>query len=100
MNALPVETLAALASGLGEESRIIRKLSGQVLTTTQMLLAGIFDGINMLCWLNSDDGRKGVNRPVSVLEKINGTTKQKEIREFDSGEDFEKERKRILAEVN
>lgn len=98
MHALPVATLAALAAGLGEDSRIIRKLSGQMLTTTQMLLAGIFDGVNLLCWLNSEDGRKGTNRPVSVLDKIQG--KQKDVREFDSSEEFEKERKRILSEVN
>lgn len=100
MDALPVATLAALAAGLREDSRIMMKLSGQLLTTTQTLLAGILDGINLLCWLNSEDGRRGRNRPVSVTDRLQGKKEEQNIMQFKSGEDFERERERILAEVN
>ena len=99
MYALPVETLAALAVGLRDDSRIMMKLSGALLTTTQTLLAGIMDGINLLCWLHSEDGRTGRNRPVAVLDRLKGDKKQSDFAQFNSGEDFEKERKRIMEGI-
>lgn len=98
MEALPVETLAALSVGLRDDSRIKMKLCGEKLTLSQYLLAGIMDGINLLCWLNSEDGRKGRNRPASVLQMLREPPEQ--AQGFASGEDFEKERRRILSEVN
>lgn len=98
MDALPVETLAALSAGLRNNSRIKMKLRGETMTVEQMLLAGIMDGINLLCWLNSEDGRKGRNRPPSVLQMLQGPLEP--AQGFASGEDFERERKRILSEVN
>lgn len=100
LKALPLETLAALSAGLREDSRIVMKISGQTLTTTQALLAGILDGVNLLCWLNSEDGRRGRNRPASVLQKLQKEAIESSARKFTSGEEFERERKRILAEVN
>ena len=100
MHALPVETLAALAAGLREDSRIIMKMTGAVMTTDQMLMAGIMDGVNLLCWLNSSDGQKGINRPVPVMEQLQGAAKKRDIAQFESGEDFETKRKQLLAEVN
>lgn len=100
MHALPVETLAALAVGLREDSRIIMKMTGTVITPTQMLLAGIMDGINLLCWLNSEDGKKGINRPMPVMELLQGMAKKRDVAQFESGEEFEEKRKQILAEVN
>lgn len=100
MDALPVATLAALAAGLREDSRIIMKMTGATLSSTQMLLAGIMDGVNLLCWLNSSDGQKGINRPVPVMEQLQGAAKKRDIAQFESGEDFETKRKQILAEVN
>ena len=100
MYALPVETLAALAVGLREDSRIVMKMSGAMLTTSQMLLTGILDGINLLCWLNSEDGRKGQNRPEPIMNRIQGKLKKREVQQFNSGEDFERERQRILAGVS
>lgn len=89
--ALPVETLAVLASGLGDKSRIKRKLSGMDIDLDRFLLAGIFDSLSILVWMKTKDGANNRNRPESVLDLIMGTKQKetKEIEAFDSIEDLE-----------
>ena len=63
-----------------------------------MLLAGISDRIGQLVWMNSEDGRKNINRPDSILDILLGKEKKEErkIRSFDSGAEFEAARLRII----
>lgn len=70
MEALPVSTLAALSCGLPAHSRSMRKVTGEKLTLEQTLLAAILDRLSVLCWLNSDDARRGRNRPKSILSEL------------------------------
>ena len=96
--ALPVSLLATLCAGLREDSRIKRKLSGMKLTRTEMLLAACVDRTSLLLWLNSEDGRKGENRPASILDVLMGeTTEDKQTEGFDTAEEFEAEWERITG---
>lgn len=92
LRAVPVSTLARLACGLREDSRIRMSLSGTRLTVTETLLAGIVDRLGQLVWMQSVDGQKGRNRPKSILELLQGKSseeKQSTILAFDTPEEFE-----------
>lgn len=90
--ALPATLLAALSVGLRDDSRIKMKLSGQKLTKLEVLAAAAVDRLSMLVWLNSEDGRKGENRPVSVLSLLMGEKEEeKPVEGFDTAEEFEAE---------
>lgn len=94
--ALPLKTAAALACGLRENSRIRMKLSGQKVETNTILLAGILDRLTTLAWMQTKDGRKGRNQPVSVLARLTGKETQKdETEEYQTGEEFDQAWKAI-----
>lgn len=99
MFALPAGTAAVLACGLPTDCRSKRTLSGVPATRQEILLAGIFDKLSLLVWMQTKDGRNGQNRPPSMTEKLLG--KQEEKPEaFESAEDFERARARILENLN
>ena len=87
--ALPLRTAAALCSGLGADSRIMRKLSGSRVDSHTMLLAIIADRLGQLLWQNSADGQKGRNRPKSIYAAFVGQTAEGNVRGFDTPEAFE-----------
>ena len=93
---LPLRTAARLAAGLRDNSRIMMKLSGFRVPIDTMLLAHAVDGINMLMWSKTKDGRKNTNRPSSILQAITSEKKENPVRGFSSAEDFELEKARIL----
>lgn len=64
---LPVNTLATLSCGLRENSRIKMAIREDKLDYNMILLAKIFDGIQLLLWQNTKDGSKGRNKPKSIL---------------------------------
>ena len=86
--ALPVLTAAALAMGLGPNSRIVKKISGTPANADTLLLAMIADALHVLIWQNTKDGVKGRNRPKSILQAILGGSPERETSSFDSVEDF------------
>lgn len=95
MKALPVCKVALFSCGLGDESRIKRKLSGYDCTTEQMLLAGILDAINLLVWQNS--GSKRATRPRSMLDRLlKKNHNEDDVLSFDTAEAFERERRRLI----
>ena len=90
--ALPATLLAALSVGLRDDSRIKMKLAGQKLTKLETLAAATVDRLSMLVWLNSEDGRKGENRPASVLSMLLGEEpEEKPVEGFETAEEFEAE---------
>lgn len=93
---LPVKTAAALALGLRDDSRIKMKMSGAKAPTDTLLLAATVDRLSLLVWAQTKDAEKGRNRPKSILESM--TKAETNNSAFDSGEDYEKERERLLAE--
>lgn len=90
--ALPVPLLATLAAGLREDSRIKRILAGAKMTRLEMLVAAVVDKLSALVWLNSEDGRKGENRPKSVLVLLMGEEPEESpVEGFDTADEFEAE---------
>lgn len=84
--------IATLAVGLRYNSRIILKLNNQPVSQDQVLLAGIFDNLNMIRYMLS--GGKGGRKPDSVMEKL--IKRNTEITTFSSSDDFERAKERIL----
>lgn len=89
-SALPVNTLAALAAGLGGASRTRMKIEGRKASRVELLLASIVDKLSTLIWFQTEDGHNGENRPRSVLSFLLGEAEPEEEGEgFDTGEEFE-----------
>lgn len=98
MRALPVSTLAVLASGLREDSRIKRKIAGMNVSQNTMLLAMAADSLNFIAWTKTKDAQKNKNRPESLARQLLGLNKGKQESKtvaFTSGEDFAKEWSRL-----
>lgn len=89
---LPATLAATLAAGLGENSRIARKLSGCTVPPSMMLQAATADAVRLLVWQNTRDGTKGKNAPESFVELLSGNTKTEPKQEeqifFDTPEEF------------
>ncbi len=94
---VPCSTAAILASGLPPESRVMRKMSNSPISTTDTILAGIFDSLNNLMYMMAGKKRK---KPKSLLDKLLNTEKTKKKQEnivaFSSAEEFERIRKQII----
>lgn len=71
--ALPVSLLAALSSGLRENSRIRLRLAGQTQDTGLLLLAAAVDRLSWLAWAQTEGARQGEGRPPSLLAALLGT---------------------------
>lgn len=100
--ALPIQTAAALACGLSEDSRTARSRAGAKYTTTQLLLATIADGVRDIRWMLSTDGQTGNNRPPSFLSKMLGFTQpgESDIESYGSVEEYRAARDREMKELN
>ena len=91
---LPVILVASLAVGLRSDSRIKIKLSGSKVSPEMMMMAAMIDRLTVLVWMQTKDGQHGRNQPkpvLSVFEKPESDTIS-----FLSGEDYERERQRLL----
>lgn len=97
---LPPSRVAVFACGLKNESRIKMKLSGQKIPMDTLLLAGISDRLSILTWFQTADGQKGRNRPAMLVDSLTGKTeKSKDVIVFNSGEDFENMRNRLIGKM-
>ena len=96
---LPCKMVATFSCGLRENSRIKMKIAGIVPIPEQVLMAAIADGARLTAWLQSKDGMTGENRPKSLLGMLidEESKDEKNIRIFESGEDFDKEWKRLIG---
>lgn len=95
--ALPLKTAAVLACGLRDDSRIKMKMSDMAIPPDMVLMAAALDRLSMLVWAKTKDGAKGRKRPESVLEKmLNGKKDETGLEGFDTAEEFEAARQRIL----
>ena len=96
--ALPPRTVAALYVGLGRNSRIMRKLSGQTVDDTTALLAIIADRLGWLVWAQTKDGQRGRHRPKSIMDALSGGDNHKQKpRGYATGEEFEAARQKIIG---
>lgn len=95
---LPVPLAAALAAGLDEDSRSCRKQSETTSPVNTMLLAGIFDRLSTIGWLQTKDGQNGRNHPKSILSILTGNSQEEtEFSGFDTPEEYEAAKTSILG---
>lgn len=86
--ALPVSYAAALACGLGPDSRIKMAISGTKIPTDVALQAGIIDRLSLMLWMQTEDGAKGRNRPKSLLDELTREKQENQVTAFSSGDEF------------
>ena len=89
LRALPVPTLAVLAAGLREDSRIKTRLSGVSVPRKDLLIAAAVDRLSLLVWGMSEDAKRGTNRPKSVVAALMGEKDSSgDVIAYDTADDF------------
>lgn len=69
------------------------------ITTDQMLLAEIVDGMNLLLWTKTKDATKGRNKPKSLLQSLLKNQENKDEYEvFKDGKEFERMKELIIKQ--
>ena len=96
---LPLHLVATFVCGLGQNSRIKKKISNEEFTTTELLLMKISDCLQLLVWQNTADGMKGKNRPTLLSERLFNSKKTTSLG-FNSIEEFELTRQAIIRGGN
>ena len=86
--ALPVSYAAALACGLGPDSRIKMAISGAKIPTSMAIQAAIMDRLSLLLWIQTENGAKGRNRPKSLLNELTSEKQENQVDAFTSGDEF------------
>lgn len=88
---LPARLAATLAAGLSDNSRSKRALAGAPCSVETTLLALAVDRLSDLVWMQTDDARKGKNRPESICRKMLGKEHEKtngDVMMFATGSEF------------
>ena len=86
--ALPVPLMAALASGLREDSRIKMKMAGFRPLPIQAVLARMSDEVTMFRYGFTEDAKNGKDCPVLLSDLMYPKEDKNKTKGFDSGEDF------------
>lgn len=95
MQALPVPTLAALASGLRDDSRIKLKMSGAKVDLKTLLLAVAVDDLQFLKWAKTTAAQNGTNYPKSIVQALMQVETRPQNVAYASGEEFDAAWKRL-----
>lgn len=99
---VPGRLLGTLVAGLGENSRVKKKLFGICKEVPDnMILAKILDDIEILKWWRTKDGAKGRNRPEMLTRWMFGLSDEKHAQKddmllFKTGAEFDKYRARLM----
>lgn len=96
---LPLKMVAVFSFGLKDDSRIKMKLNCMEVPFETMLLASAVDRLSTLVWQQTKDGMDGKNYPLSIVAMLTNAQTNKEnsnVTSFATGEDFMKERERLL----
>lgn len=98
---LPLKTVATLACGLGDNSRIYRKMTDCEYSLDTLLLARIYDALQIILYSKTKDAQKGINKPEMMLDRLLGKTNDTsgEYMEFDTMEQFEEFMKKKRGEL-
>lgn len=96
--AFPMMYIATLCCGLPEGSRVVKKITKMKVTSEQLLLANIADRLSLIWWSKTKDGAKNRNRPQLIIEQLTQKEEKNEGIKFDSGEDFEAMRRKIIED--
>lgn len=92
---LPVNLVAIFSCGLRDTARIRQKLANIQINTEELILAGILDRLSWIAWGMTENGRKGIGVPRSVVSILTGTDESRDLEVFDTPEDYE-QRYRLL----
>lgn len=95
MRALPASTLAVLASGLRENSRIKMKMAGMKVSQETLLLAMAVDHLQFLSWAKTKAARSGGDRPRSVTQALLQVEERPKHQVYSTGEEFDAAWKRL-----
>ncbi len=98
MRSLPARTVATLAVGLRNDSRIKMKLAGLPVTIDQILTIKLYDIMNWIAWTKTEDAQKGRGMPIPLLKRVLAADEEKEL-SFCSAEEFEKAREELLRNM-
>lgn len=93
---LPLRTAAILASGLPQDSRCRRKLSGQKLRILEYTQLAIIDELRLLVYSRTEDAVTGKNRPKSILKEVLHQDEIPKTLSFRTPEEFEARRMKII----
>lgn len=93
---LPCYKVAIFACGLRNDSRIKMKMNNTKLPLDTILAASAVDSLSLLVWMQTKDGAKGYNRPKSIL-KMMSDNNEKQCESFNSAEEFENRRRKIIV---
>lgn len=96
MEQLPVEYVAILANGLRDNSRIKMKAAGLRVDVMTLLLAHVADNTAINVYAKTKDAKHGRNKPKSLVKALQTSNNPRDhARQFDSGESFLEEWRRI-----
>lgn len=95
---LPCSKVALFAVGLRENSRIKTMMSNIKYSLDTTMLAAVLDRLSVLVWFNTEDGRKGINRPAMITDKLYISDKKEDsdIVAFDTPAEYERYRRLIM----
>lgn len=89
-----------LAKGLRKDSRIKRSLAGIEVSDDYLLKSLIYDRLNLLLWIQTEDGSKGRNKPVSLYDSLTANMYKSDKGDgFNSIEEFEDKRNELLTSI-
>ena len=92
--------MAIFLYGLSDSSRVKKLYNGAHGSLQEILLALIFDRLNLLCYSQTKDASLGINQPKSVAQILMGRLgdgdEKNEIIAYASGEEFLQARNKIL----
>lgn len=83
MSQYRISYIAILACGLPAEARSIRIMTDQKFDIDTYLLGAVADGINTWIWMNTKDGRDGINRPKKKKQRDSRLQKNLRQREIE-----------------
>ena len=96
LRALPLSTVATLAFGLRENSRIKSKLAGYKVGLDTILAVKTVDLLENLRWMRTEDSHKGENPPKMLLPAFFIERKEIKTGRFKSPDEFEQFRSRFF----
>lgn len=91
--------LGTLVAGLGVESRVYQRITGQKVPTSVLMQAVIIDELRAIVYMLNTNKNK--EQPESLAERfIESEDKENEFVQFSSPEEFEAARAALLGEIN
>lgn len=96
---LSVKLLITLIFGLRDDSRIKTKASGNDIPINTYLLGYIADSLAFIAWSKTESAKHNRNKPQSILESWKKNKDKKDYLSFNSVEEFEAARAKILKGV-